>query len=228
MTAETKSSSRLKSKLKALDRCSDEGFYIRLHRAISWLRAAEENHDNQDFQIISYWISLNSCYAISGDVDRFAESSKLTEFFEKIIEVDKQGTIYELFWTEFSGMIRVLLNNQFIYQRYWLYQRGQVSSWKEEFERDNLRAVRLLQNPDRSVELIQLVMRRLYQMRNQLIHGGATYQSSVNRDQVRDSANLMGRLLPLIIEIMIDHPDEAWGDIYYPVFGTRTDASVRN
>ena len=224
MTKKTKSSSRLKSKLKALDRSSDESFYIRLHRAISWLMAAEEHNDNQDFKIISYWISLNSCYAISGDVDRFGEGSKLTEFFEKIIEVDKQGTIYELFWTEFSGIIRVLLNNQFIYKRYWLYQRGQVSSWKEGFERDNLRAVRLLQYPDRSVELIQLVMRRLYQMRNQLIHGGATYQSSVNRDQVRDSANLMGRLLPLIIEIMIDHPDEAWGEIYYPVVGTRTDA----
>ena len=225
MTEKTKSSSRLKSKLKALDCSSDESFYIRLHRAISWLKAAEEHHENKDFQIISYWISLNSCYAISGDVDRFAESSKLTEFFEKTIEVDKQGTIYALFWTEFSGIIRVLLNNQFIYKRYWLYQRRQVSSWREEFERDNLRAVRLLQNPDRSVELIQLVMRRLYQMRNQLIHGGATYQSSVNRDQVRDSANLMGRLLPLIIEIMIDHPDEAWGEIYYPVVGTNSDAN---
>lgn len=123
---------------------------------------------------------MNSCYAISGDVDRFGEGSKLTEFFEKIIEVDKQGTIYELFWTEFSGIIRVLLNNQFIYKRYWLYHRGQVSSWKEGFERDNLRADRLLQNPDRSVELIELVMRKLYQMRNQLIYGGANYQSIVN------------------------------------------------
>ena len=224
MTEQPKPSTRLKSKLKALDRSHDEGFYIRLHRAISWLKAAEENDDCQDLQIISYWISLNSCYAISGDVDRFAESSKLTEFFEKVIEADKHGTIYELFWTEFSGMIRVLLNNPYIYKRYWLYQRGQVSGWKEEFERDNLRAVRLLQNPDRSVELIQLVMRRLYQMRNQLIHGGATYKSSVNRDQVRDSANLLGRLIPLIIEIMLDNPEEAWGDIYYPVVGTKTDA----
>ena len=132
MTEQPKPSTRLKSKLKALDRSHDEGFYIRLHRAISWLKAAEENDDCQDLQIISYWISLNSCYAISGDVDRFAESSKLTEFFEKVIEADKHGTIYELFWTEFSGMIRVLLNNPYIYKRYWLYQRGQVSGWKEE------------------------------------------------------------------------------------------------
>ena len=225
MTDQTKPSTRLKSKLKALDRSHNGGFYIRLHRAISWLRAAEEQEDNQDFQIISYWISLNSCYAISGDVDRSAESGKLTEFFEKVIEADSSDSIYELFWTKFSGMIRVLLNNQFIYKRYWLYQRGQVTSWKEEFDRDNLKAVRLLQNPDRSVELVQLVMRRLYQMRNQLIHGGATYKSSVNRDQVRDSANLLGRLIPLIIEVMLDNPQEAWGEIYYPVVDTRSDAN---
>ena len=220
-----RNSSKPKEKLKAIDESHNTGFYIRLHRAISWLKAAEEYRENKDVQIICYWISLNSCYAISGDVDRFAESSKLTEFFEKIIEADKQGTIYELFWTEFPGMIRVLLNNQYIYNRYWLYQRGQVSSWKEEFKRDNLRAVRLLQNPDKSVELIQLVMRRLYQMRNQLIHGGATYKSSVNRDQVRDSANLLGRLIPLIVEIMLDNPQDAWGDIYYPVVDTKTDAT---
>ena len=67
-------------------------------------------------------------------------------------------------------------------------------------------------------------MRRLYQMRNQLIHGGATYKSSV-RDQVRDSANLLGRLVPLIVEIMLDNPQEAWGDIYYPVVDTKTDAT---
>ena len=90
---------KLKTKLKSLERSHVESFYIRLHRAISWQRAATENKDNQDFQIIAYWISLNSCYAISGDVDRAAESSKLTEFFEKIINVDKEGKIYELFWT---------------------------------------------------------------------------------------------------------------------------------
>ena len=62
-------------------------------------------------------------------------------------------------------------------------------------------------------------------MRNQLIHGGATYKSSVNRDQVRDSANLLGRLIPLIVEIMLDNPQDAWGDIYYPVVDTKTDAT---
>jgi hypothetical protein len=49
------------------------------------------------------------------------------------------------------------------------------------------------------------------------MHGGATWNSSVNRDQVRDCANLLGKIVPLIIEIMMDNVKTLWGDACYPV-----------
>ena len=213
----------LKAKLKQLDYDANESFYIRMHRAISWIRAAEEKDDDKDFQIIAYWIALNSCYAISGDIGSTRERTKLTEFLEKLVNVDNDR-IHHLFWDKFSGVIRVLLDNEFIYNRYWLYQRGEVDSWKMEFQRENDNALRLLQSPHRSVDLISLVMGRLYVMRNQLIHGGATYQSRVNRDQIRDTSRLLSQLLPLIVDIMLDNPAEAWGEVYYPVVDTNTSA----
>jgi hypothetical protein len=45
------------------------------------------------------------------------------------------------------------------------------------------------------------------------MHGGATWGSSVNRDQIRDCVNILGKLVPLVIEIMLDHPDTLWGDV---------------
>lgn len=48
-------------------------------------------------------------------------------------------------------------------------------------------------------------------------HGGATYNSSVNREQMRDCCHLMRKLVPTIIEIMMDNPNTFWGDAYYPV-----------
>lgn len=54
-------------------------------------------------------------------------------------------------------------------------------------------------------------------MRNQLVHGGATWGGLVNRDQVRDAVNLMAKLAPLAIEIMMDSPSALWGDPSYPV-----------
>ena len=49
------------------------------------------------------------------------------------------------------------------------------------------------------------------------MHGGATWGSSVNRDQIRDCVGLMGKLVPLVIEIMLDHPGTLWCDACYPV-----------
>ncbi|MGP8702726.1 hypothetical protein [Pseudomonas aeruginosa] len=36
-------------------------------------------------------------------------------------------------------------------------------------------------------------------------------ESAVNREQLRDCTNLLGKLVPLIIESMMDSPDTLWG-----------------
>lgn len=50
-----------------------------------------------------------------------------------------------------------------------------------------------------------------------MVHGGATWNSSVNRDQVRDASQIMSNIVPVIIRLMMEHPDELWGDACYPV-----------
>ena len=54
-------------------------------------------------------------------------------------------------------------------------------------------------------------------LRNQLVHGGSTWNGSVNRDQVRNGARIMGLLVPLFIDLMMDNPQVAWGAPCYPV-----------
>ena len=54
-------------------------------------------------------------------------------------------------------------------------------------------------------------------MRNQLVHGGATWNSKVNREQMRDCANFMGCLVPAIIQIMMDNKAANWEQPCYPV-----------
>ena len=58
---------------------------------------------------------------------------------------------------------------------------------------------------------------RLYVLRNQLVHGGATWNSSINRAQVKDGAAVLGWLLPVFIDIMLENPDRDWGKPFYPV-----------
>jgi hypothetical protein len=54
-------------------------------------------------------------------------------------------------------------------------------------------------------------------LRNQLVHGGATWNSTVNRSQVRDGAAVLGWLLPVMIDIMMNNSDRDWGKPFYPV-----------
>lgn len=41
------------------------------------------------------------------------------------------------------------------------------------------------------------VFTKLYTLRNQIIHGGATYNSQINREQLKDACNLLNKLIPL-------------------------------
>ena len=50
-------SSILKQKLKAIADKNNENDNIRLHRAISWLKCAEEHSDNIDVKFITHKIS---------------------------------------------------------------------------------------------------------------------------------------------------------------------------
>ena len=65
--------------------------------------------------------------------------------------------------------------------------------------------------------ILLVVFDRLYVLRNQLVHGGATWNSSINRAQVKDGAAVLGWLLPVFIDIMLENPDQDWGKPFYPV-----------
>jgi hypothetical protein len=58
---------------------------------------------------------------------------------------------------------------------------------------------------------------RLSVLRNQLVHGGATGNSAVNRAQIRDGAAILATLMPIFVDIMMDAPYADWGRPFHPV-----------
>jgi hypothetical protein len=112
----------------------------------------------------------------------------------------------------------VLLDNPYVFGDFWRFHNGTLSEveWKHNFDAANRAAHKALGRLD-TVTVLSVVLSRIYTLRNQLIHGGATWNSSVNREQVRDCTNLMAKLVPLVIEVMLDHPEALWGDAVWPV-----------
>jgi len=209
-------SSNLKDKFKGLREQLHEIHAIRLHRAISWLKCAEENSGNPDLQFISLWVAFNACYAVNiGKENTLTEKEQFKEFITKLVEHDKEKRFFNLLWHQFSGPVRLLIENQYVFRQYWDFQRGEIADWKQPFAKSVSSSMRYLSD-QKIPELLEVVLDRLYTLRNQLIHGGATYKSEVNRSQVGDGCNMLNLLIPLIIEIMLDNPNEYWGSICYP------------
>lgn len=125
--------------LKTRHRQEREGHHpnltLRVHRALSWLNRAEQT-DDIDGRFIFLWIAFNSAYATDIDEEfRLSEQATFKAFLEKLCALDKNSLIENLVWSEFSGSIRVLLNNPYVFQSFWNYQNGKISEplWTERF-----------------------------------------------------------------------------------------------
>jgi hypothetical protein len=193
-----------------------ETLIIRLHRAISWLKSAEKQEDNLDLKFISLWVSFNACYAVDiNGLNSKPEKAKLREFTSSLVQFD-QNRLYNLFWEKFSGPVKVLIENKFVFEKFWESTRGESDDYQIAFNKSIAQATNCLSK--QNIEgLLEIVLERLYTLRNQLIHGGATYNSKLNRTQLRDACNIMQLLVPIIIDIMLENGEHDWGEIAYPV-----------
>ena len=206
----------LKEKLRELYEIESENDIIRLHRAISWVKCAEETN-NTDLKFITLWIAFNACYADNDNHNMaLTEKKRFKDFISRLVLLDKQELFFKLLWFKFSGPVRLLIDNKFAYKQFWDAQRGEKVDWERLFNQSKIDSRNYLAN-QQVPELMGLVLDRLYTVRNQLIHGGATYQSKVNRSQVKDASEILSFLVPLMIDIMITNINEDWGTINYPV-----------
>ena len=211
-----------------------------MRRAESWLaradRAAREGEkagdgaDGVGFaceRFLFLWISFNAAYGyeVIEDETRASypkEKEKFTKFFYEVVRRDREGIIRNILWEQYSGPVRVLLRNKYVFKPFWESVRGTPGDpeWKQQFDKEKRHANRALANGnvDRVLEIVFL---RLYVLRNQMFHGGTTFAEGWGRDQIRDGSRIMAALVPAILAIMradiAANPDtDAWGKVAYP------------
>ena len=124
--------------------------------------------------------------------------------------------LYNLFWEKYSGPVKILIENKYLYEKFWEYNRGESENYLPSFNKSIATALNCL-SKENIEGLLEIVLERLYTLRNQLIHGGATYNSKINRAQLRDACNIMNLIVPIIIDIMLENGNHNWGKIAYPV-----------
>lgn len=208
----------LKTKQRALRDGFDKALGLRVHRSISWIRRAETETSDDDVRFVLLWIAFNAAYASEIVSNDAGERSAFSNFFERLVHLDGNRRIYDAVWKRFSQEIRTLLDNRFVFAPFWNFQNGVAScaDWPDRMARSSKITMAALGRGDTAL-ILSVVFDRLYVLRNQLVHGGATWNGAVNRAQVKDGAAILGWLLPIFVDTMMDHPGEPWGMPYYPV-----------
>lgn len=212
-------SADLREQFKSAFDSHSESSRIRLHRAISWLARSEAEANDPDAQFLFLWIAFNAGYAREFD-EGSSERARLMEFLNRLVELDSGNQLSLLVHKVYSGVIRTLLDNKFVFEPFWRALREHDSSgrWEEQFAASKRAALRHHMEGNVATTLA-IVFDRLYVLRNQIVHGGATCGSKLNRQQVKDAAQLMENLVPVILGIMIANPNTQFGDLLYPVVG---------
>ena len=191
---------------------------LRIHRSLSWLIRSEQEADDPDTRFILQWIALNAAYAREFGREE-TERDRARGFVETLVRLDANKLLHQALFQQFTGPIRTLIDNKFTFEPFWTAMRTHDSSgrWEESFANSKKAAFAAVMQGDTS-KVLGIVFDRLYVLRNQLIHGGATWNSQINRAQVADGIAILGTLVPLVLAIMMEHPQD-YGDVLYPVVG---------
>ncbi|NOX41230.1 MAG: hypothetical protein GXP05_12175, partial [Alphaproteobacteria bacterium] len=110
---------------------------LRVHRSISWIGRAEQAGNDFDATFLFLWIAFNSAYADEQALEGIAtgERAAFEEFFTKLVALDADQQIYNAIWQRFSGPIRNLMQNRYVFNPFWQFHNGVdgYDDWEERF-----------------------------------------------------------------------------------------------
>ena len=151
---------------------------VRAHRALSWLQRAEAEQKDPDARFIFLWIAFNAAYAHEvPDRSAHPERRLFKKFLQRIVDADGDRLVYTLIWASYAGPARLLLDNQYVFHSFWEHQAGRLDedARRRHFRRSRFAAHRALAKED-TLTVLVVLPDRLYVLRNQLLHGNATWR----------------------------------------------------
>ena len=206
------------TRLKARNRLDDH-IGLRLRRAISWVTKAENclEENDIDLALILYWIAFNSLYSRVSNVYT-KEQRGFHGFFVELLVYDKDKKIYDIMWDQFTDQVKAIVEDRYLFQPYWDQLTRPDSAenhWRRLLDKSYQLTLLALGQSD-TPRLLSILFQRLYTLRNQLMHGSATYQGSINRAQVRHGGTILSYIVPQFIELVLDNPEIDLGEPNYP------------
>jgi hypothetical protein len=202
---------------------TQQGLIDRLQRADSWIQAAQElPSDRMHEAFIFLYIAFNCMYGrrkYEGDESQIEED--LDMFIGRILVMQQKdaqqgGTILKDAMASCRQDGAVLIRDRFLVNRYW---RGNqpAAALLAKLNKEAVSALEAYADGNYQVFLATLV-RRISVLRNQVMHGCATYGArSYGRASLEKALHVLKALVPAFYQLMRRHGHEiTWDAIPYP------------
>lgn len=199
----------------------EDAYRLRLHRVERWLEqaAAVSAWGDRDTAFLLYWVAFNAAYA--KDRKPRSEAAEFQRYFTILLRLGGRRAVHDEICGRFDKEIRKVVDNVFLFEPFWEEAKDRAkgadaehdADWNRDFRTEGDRVRAALEDPAKGDPLIVLVtlFRRLYTLRNQLVHGGATWKSRLNRYSVRSGERILGFVMPIFLRIMRENSDHDWG-----------------
>ena len=210
----------------------------RMGRALSWLERCEKgiNDDAMDERFLFLWIAFNAAYGDDGhmksksldDPNHVEEHQKIGNFLQKIVIRDKTYRLADII-KEHGNVFRSIIDNRFLCNIFWKaeYFPRNRESWERNFESERKRAHEILDDQHWDAKqtrtVLHLAFYRLYTLRNQILHGNASWRDDYNRSSLESGDTILRLFIPealrMMLDAMKDSPDTPdWGQNAYPPY----------
>jgi hypothetical protein len=207
---------------------TEQGLRDRLQRADSWIQAASDlPSDRMHEAFIFLYIAFNCMYGrrkYEGDETHIEED--LTSFFAKISvmrqkEMQKGGTLLKDALMTCQQDAAVLIRDRFLVNRYWQGNQS-ATALQAKLNKEAVGALQAIADGNYG-EFLSPVFHRISVLRNQIMHGCATYGSrSYGRASLAKALRVLRVLVPAFYQMMRQYGhDLAWDPIPYPRLGSQ-------
>lgn len=227
----------LKSRFKEQDRIhqpNNKNWSIRTHRAISWYRRAVEvaandtqGRDLSEARLLFMWISLNALFGRWSAEERrpFPEGPAIGLFFDEVMRMDRSDTLMDCVGQSLPAIKRLLANPYLRYD-FWI---NPFDARIGDRLTKNDAYFKLPLTRDRAFSILRETLDRVYVLRSQIVHGVSTSGSKLNRTSLTDGLRLLQRLVPAVINIVIEDGAECeWPLLCYPPIDPNNRDSLRD
>ena len=189
----------------------------RIERSESWIKKAEDSKDDKDASFIFWWIAFTALYDYENEDFAYDEEYiRQQNFFKKVIKYDEGNRIYETVHMRLEKFISTLIGNKYVFRPFWKHRNGHPNydNWDKSFAASK----RIFKRANREMDvpvILAHVFDRLYTLRNQIVHGGATHGSRRNRDSIEGGWDILSHLVPVFFDIIKANPDIDLGKPYF-------------